>query len=404
MEMQDIIIKSFNGIGDLLFVTPTLRKIKEFYPESKITINTNYPHLLTFNPHIDEIGNKNEGLFLGYPDPIHAKNPTMHHIQFDYRLIKKHFHLDLLPDLLKDEDVKPEMYGIEKTDKTNKIGVQVSHKGHWHLKKVWPYFEKLIKSNPELYEPIPKCKNVIDLVNKINKYKAVICAEGGISHIARAVNTHAIVIYGGFAKPEWNGYQNHINISNSVVCSYCYNSFPCPANIISRKCLKDISIQHVIRKVEGLNKIPELEKGNAKQFIEKLALKYCKGKGIDVGGGKWPLNGAISIDLQNGQNANRLNIASESQDYVFSSHCLEHNDNYYIILLEMYRVLKPEGILFIYLPHPDYLPWRKENLGAHKQNIYPEDITKTLKVMGLKEIQTIKNNFYFGHTHIYRKI
>ena len=399
----NIIIKSRNGIGDLLFVTPTLRKIKEYYPDIHITINTNYPELLFDNPYIDKIGNENAGLFLGYPDPVHCKNPIMHHIQFDYQLVRNHFQLFKMPLFLDKEDEKPEIYNFLKGNKNKKIGVQVYHKGHWHLKKVWPFFKELCSYRPDLFEPIKMEKSISGLINKIASYRAVLCAEGGISHIAKAVNTHAIVIYGGFAKPEWNGYQDHNNICNVLPCSYCYNSHPCASKVINRECLYNIRIAQVLRQVDGLEKIPEMERGNAKQFVEKKAYKYCIGKGLDVGAGRFPLNGSIPVDIVNGNNAINLEFENNSMDYVFSSHCLEHIEQYQRALSEMERVLKPGGFLFLYLPHPDYLPWRKENLSWHKQDLYPKQIEKDLLKLDLKKIYCKEKDFYFGHIHIYQK-
>ena len=67
--------------------------------------------------------------------------------------------------------------------------------------------------------------------------------------------------------------------------------------------------------------------GGACHAIFREALKYCKGSGIDIGAGLWPLPGAIPVDTWRGPGAaheHRRNSA-ESQDFVFSSHCLEHN-------------------------------------------------------------------------------
>ncbi len=260
--MQVIIIKSFNGIGDLLFVTPTLKKIKEVYPERKIIVNTNCPELIQDNPYVDEINNLNNGVFLGYPDPIHAKNPTMHHIQSDYLIVKKFYNLTRLPDYLNEDEIKPEIYCREKIGKINKIGVQVYHKGHWHKKKVWPYFDELIRTNQDLFEPIPACKNKKELVNKVAGYKAVVCAEGGISHIAKAVGIHAFVIYGGFANPEWNGYKDHNNICNVLPCSYCYNPFSCLSiknkPFVERQCMKSISVEEVLGQIKRFEAVPKI--------------------------------------------------------------------------------------------------------------------------------------------------
>jgi len=244
-----IIIKSFNGIGDLLFVTPTLKKIKEFYPNIHITVNTNYPDLLLNNPFIDKIGSDNEGIFLGYPDPIHAKNPIMHHIQFDYQIVKRACGLNKLPLFLTEDEAVPEIYLKKYEGAKSKIGVQVVHKGHWNKKKVWPFFSKICFDRRDILEPIV-LQSIPELIKTISSYKAVLCAEGGISHIAKAVGTHAIVVYGGFAKPAWNGYKDHDNICKTLPCSYCYNPFPCKSEYEERECMRNISIDHIVNRIK----------------------------------------------------------------------------------------------------------------------------------------------------------
>ena len=205
---KDIIIKSFNGIGDALFMTPSLRVIKESYPDSFITVNTNRPALFVDNPYVDVIGFRNEGVFLGYADPIHCKNPTKHHIIADWEIICKAYDLKT-----RTPELKPEIYfPLKEVKRSDKIGVQVRHKGHWHAKKVWPFFNELAQQ--EGFEAIPLVPEISTFVEKIASYKAVVCAEGGVSHIARALDIPSVVIYGCFAKPEWNGYKEHFNICN----------------------------------------------------------------------------------------------------------------------------------------------------------------------------------------------
>ena len=242
MNIKEVVIKSFNGIGDLLFVTPTIRKIKEKYPEVLIVVNTNHPELVIHNPFVDEVNRNSQGIFLGYADPIHCKDPTIHHILSDWMIVKKATGLEIeLPYL------KPEIWMTLPEHRNGKIGVQVIHKGHWHKKKVWPYFDELATHRG--FEPIPKVGTTRELIQKIATYKAVVCAEGGISHIAKAVGTPAVVIFGGFAAPIWSGYIDHINMTNKIWCSYCYNQKPCLEED-ERLCMKDIKIWQVENAVE----------------------------------------------------------------------------------------------------------------------------------------------------------
>ena len=398
MEKKQVVIKSFNGIGDLLFLTPTLRCIKEAYQdEVEVTVNTNFPALLEGSPYVDHIGTRNTGTFLGYPDPIHRAWPTRHHIESDFYIVRGAFQLHRMrPPLLKPEIWLP----IDAQSKTDTVGVQVLHKGHWHKKKVWPAFNKLSKF-PGL-EPIPKVGSIYELVQKIASYRAVVCAEGGISHIAKAVGTPAIVIYGGFASPAWNGYEDQINITREKWCSYCYNPAPCKCEI-ERECMKSITVREVLRAVEGLRKIPELENHNAMKFVLKDALLWCRGDGVDVGAGRNPFPGARPIDTGTDENAYKINEKTGSLDYVFSSHCIEHLELPELALTEWARVLKPGGILYIYFPSPDYIPWRKSSMPKwHKHDLNIEEVCRLIR--GCEILEISRKDWYFGQKIIARRV
>jgi hypothetical protein len=99
--------------------------------------------------------------------------------------------------------------------------------------------------------------------------------------------------------------------------------------------------------------------GGACHAIFPEALKWCKGEGIDVGAGLWPLPGAVAVDIWRGPGAstNIDEIPAGSQDFVFSSHCLEHNVDWEDKLRDWISKLKPAGIIFLYLPHPECGIW-----------------------------------------------
>jgi hypothetical protein len=103
--------------------------------------------------------------------------------------------------------------------------------------------------------------------------------------------------------------------------------------------------------------------GGAVFGILPKAQEFCQGRGLDVGGGLWPFPGSTPIDTASGPGtANKLSdIPDGSQDYVFSSHTLEHIADWRDALAVWVAKVKPGGILFLYLPHPECGLWRKEN-------------------------------------------
>ena len=132
--------------------------------------------------------------------------------------------------------------------------------------------------------------------------------------------------------------------------------------------------------------------GGAGPIIFPVALKVCHGTGIDIGAGLWPLPGAIPVDVWRGGGVGRnvSDFESGSLDYVFSSHCLEHIENWRESLDEWVRALKLGGIIFLYLPHPDCAIWHPGSpfVGeGHKWIPTSGIIRQALQELGCKIIQ-----------------
>lgn len=123
-----------------------------------------------------------------------------------------------------------------------------------------------------------------------------------------------------------------------------------------------------------------LKTGNAMRFIEPTAKQFCKGQGLDVGAGDWPLHGSMPIDLKRGSDA--LNLPEGEWNYIFSSHCLEHLGNTVEVLEHWKTRIKPGGVLFLYLPHPDMHYWRPQNCRKHLHLFYPKDMAMLLTDLG----------------------
>lgn len=86
--------------------------------------------------------------------------------------------------------------------------------------------------------------------------------------------------------------------------------------------------------------------------------KYMTGQGLDIGyagytDGCLPiLSTATGIDLNYpGYDGIHLTFPDESQDYVYSSHCLEHIFDWNLAIIEWQRVLKVDGHMVIVVPH-----------------------------------------------------
>ena len=145
---------------------------------------------------------------------------------------------------------------------------------------------------------------------------------------------------------------------------------------------------------------PELSVGNAARFIRETALPFLIGNGLDIGCGKWKIkDDAIGVDNKSSPGVDLIindwnDLLSEEYDYVFSSHCLEHISDWVHALKHWVRVLKPEGVIFLYLPNPkQYNRWSKKYVSYHLHDFTLPIIASRLFYLGVKVNAQGYNNF-----------
>ncbi len=119
--------------------------------------------------------------------------------------------------------------------------------------------------------------------------------------------------------------------------------------------------------------------GNAVENVHFLARKYCKGRGVDIGSKEWCLKGedleAKAIE-NNVENAYNILEENKSLDFIFSSHLLEHLEKPIEAIRHWDIKLKPDGIIFMYLPHPGSMMWDKKYSKFHIWNPNPLELEK----------------------------
>lgn len=116
----------------------------------------------------------------------------------------------------------------------------------------------------------------------------------------------------------------------------------------------------------------------AAKFVFPFAKEICKGDGWDIGCGKkeWAFPGSIPVDINfDDGKYHALNLPSlDFGDYIFSSHCLEHIENWTKALDYWYLKLKSGGNIFLYLPDFSQEYWRPWNNKKHIHIFTPEII------------------------------
>jgi predicted SAM-dependent methyltransferase/ADP-heptose:LPS heptosyltransferase len=159
--------------------------------------------------------------------------------------------------------------------------------------------------------------------------------------------------------------------------------------------------------------------------IKYEVLPYLTRGGLDIGCGPkkvWPhligidsgrdtelFGVAMKPDIVVGT-ASRLPLfADASTDAVFSSHTLEHLDDWQAALAEWWRLVKVGGHLILYLPHRDLYP----NIGEpganpdHRHDFMPEDIIDGMRGLAadwtLLENQSRDHGNEYSFLQVYRK-
>ncbi len=139
----------------------------------------------------------------------------------------------------------------------------------------------------------------------------------------------------------------------------------------------------MISTIENMDQeIPSyVNSGYASRWIKPFAMEVCKGKGYDIGCGsiEWALPNSIPIDPIIDSRYNDLKLPEGEVDYIFSSHCLEHCDNWVNTLRYWTSKLKSGGVLFLYLHHYDKISWRPWINFNHNHILTPEHIQEFLE-------------------------
>lgn len=266
---QLTIINLFNGIGDTVLLTIAIQEIKKKYPNIKLNIITKYPELLD---NIDGIFSTNcpetyWSLDFAY---FKVRNDKLRDENLLNEFFKKIYIrvYDYSPSLVLSEkekkDADQHLTGIKKPF----ITINTNSK---ERTKNWPpeYWQLVVNDLKEQYTIIqlgdqnePYLNHVIRWAGELSLREACAILEKAsfhlgivsfLMHVAHALNTKSIIIYGGRETPENSGYEKNINIINPIECSPCWMHTTegeiCPYN---NKCLKEITPETVLSTVKNL--------------------------------------------------------------------------------------------------------------------------------------------------------
>ena len=124
-------------------------------------------------------------------------------------------------------------------------------------------------------------------------------------------------------------------------------------------------------------------------FEVDRVMGYCRGVGADVGCGRRTLGPhCLTVDWQNPDaqihaRAESLPFESESLDFVYAGHVIEHCENPLATVREWLRVVKPLGYVVIICPDRRGTPPRGSTAydAQHKGDYVAEELVEILSVI-----------------------
>lgn len=272
LDKDSILFVRAMGMGDMLFISPLLSIIKQKYPSCKIGFAAVKPqhHMLEAIPNIDEI--------IEYPIAKEKFDEYKHHFTVSglvegnpenreknvYQIFLEH--LGISPDILNDEWYRPIikeniLHPSISVDK-NLIGLhpfavdpmrQLNLYTIAHIAKQLislgykvvlfsDHFEKKQYSHlfgSDIKWAIDSIENIHSTARLLAKCSVVLSTDSLITHLAQAVGTKCICVYGPFSsKSRVSGYKNITIIDNNPDCRCSRHQLgQCPKGFKISPCL-----------------------------------------------------------------------------------------------------------------------------------------------------------------------
>ncbi len=255
--------RTSHSLGDNLFITVVLSKLREKFPTKNIIIETEKKELFDNNP---------------YPTWVTEKHftTTKRHYRITYKIDEATTE-SIFTQLMKCVNLKgkdsPKLFlseiEIQSAKKkypfqyivTCPAGMQTfaANRKEWglenfqQLRKLLNDFEfiQIGLNDDPLLENAHDARglNIRDTAAIIKNSLFFVGLEGGFMHLSKAVNSKAVIIYGGMLDPKITGYDDFINIYNKTYCSPCYNSHKKHTVCDTMICMNEITPEYVYKRL-----------------------------------------------------------------------------------------------------------------------------------------------------------
>lgn len=253
------------ALGDNLLLTAVAREVHRADPGLRLVVETPFPELFHQNPHVVRAVDGHFATTRRHFRPKYHLGPEFAPCHILDQLF------DQSPVRLTDPERRPELFfspaELESFARmfppVDVVVCPVGKQSHSADRKEWGFdnFAAVVRARPDLRwaqigtagSPLlPGVANFLDRpvresAGLLRASRLFLGLEGGLMHLARAVDRPAVVVYGGAVTPELSTYDTQVALTRRPDCSPCFTSdvrmTPCPH---ARKCLIEIGVGEVV--------------------------------------------------------------------------------------------------------------------------------------------------------------
>ena len=254
-----------HAMGDNLLLSVILPELRNKYPNRKIIVETKFPTLFLNNPYVDWVTDKHLKTTSKFIKPKYRifedTSKSIYDQMQEYIPSTKEGYpqLFLTPDEI---ELHSEEYKYFVIAPSGKQAFSANRK-EWGIEKFQGLANKIKEnseyqiiqiggSDDELLEGVidKRGRAIRESASVIKNSVAFIGLEGGLMHMAKAVDKDSVIIYGGFINPKVSEYKGNLNIVNLIECSPCFTSEEPLTYCDTMQCMNEISSDSVYEKIK----------------------------------------------------------------------------------------------------------------------------------------------------------